>query len=147
PLEASYVVLSWDRDFNYEKLNDAYQAFVRGAIVIATNPDRTCPLEDGQIPDTGAMIGALEGATGLPIHIIAGKPSMITAEMAVQHLGLDYAACYMVGDRLETDIKMANDTGMNSVLVLTGITNRQMLEDTPYEPKYVIDSIKEIGNV
>ncbi|MFJ1245027.1 HAD hydrolase-like protein, partial [Bacillus amyloliquefaciens] len=86
----------------------------------ASNPDRTCPLEDGQIPDTGALIGALEGATGKPIDLVVGKPSPIAAQAAIEHLGLDVSQCYMVGDRLETDIKMGNDTGMNSVLVLTG---------------------------
>ncbi|MCK9911852.1 hypothetical protein MXD62_08840, partial [Frankia sp. Mgl5] len=85
-----YVVLSWDRQFTYDMLNDLFQAALRGAVVIASNPDRTCPLEDGQIPDTGALIGALEGATGRPIDLVVGKPSPIAAEAAVQQLGLDY---------------------------------------------------------
>lgn len=147
PLEVSYVVLSWDRQFTYDRLNDLFQAAIRGAVVIASNPDRTCPLEDGQIPDTGALIGALEGATGTPIQLVVGKPSKIAAEAAVQHLGLDYDACYMVGDRLETDIKMGNDTGMNSVLVLTGITTRAMAETSEYTPRYILNSIKDIVNL
>lgn len=147
PLEVNYVVLSWDRQFTYDRLNDLYQAAIRGAVVIASNPDRTCPLEDGQIPDTGALIGALEGATGNPINLVVGKPSQIAAEAAVQHLGLDYSACYMVGDRLETDIKMGNDTGMNSVLVLTGISTREMAETSEHTPRYILNSIKEIVNL
>jgi arabinose operon protein AraL len=147
PLEGNYVVLSWDREFNYDKLNKAFQACLGGAVVIASNPDRTCPLEEGQIPDTGSLIGALEGATGQSIHLVVGKPSPIMAEAAVKHLGLDYAQCYMVGDRLETDIKMGNETGMNSVLVLTGITNQEMLNQTEFRPRYVLESIKEIVNL
>ncbi|WP_019122582.1 HAD-IIA family hydrolase [Brevibacillus massiliensis] len=147
PLNVQYVVLSWDRSFTYDMLNDLYQASIRGAKVIASNPDRTCPLEDGQIPDTGALIGALEGATGKPIDLVVGKPSAIAAEAAVQHLGLKHEDCYMVGDRLETDIKMGNDTGMNSVLVLTGISTREMAETSPYRPRYVLGSIKEIVNL
>ncbi|MFM1651700.1 HAD-IIA family hydrolase [Brevibacillus sp. B_LB10_24] len=147
PLNVEYVVLSWDRRFTYDMLNDLYQASIRGAKVIASNPDRTCPLEDGQIPDTGALIGALEGATGKPIDLVVGKPSTIAAEAAVQHLGLKHEDCYMVGDRLETDIKMGNDTGMNSVLVLTGISTKEMAETSPYRPRYVLDSIKEIVNL
>ena len=147
PQEVRYAVLSWDRHFTYDQLNSLYQAVVRGATVIASNPDRTCPMEDGQIPDTGALIGALEGATGKPIDLVVGKPSRIAAEAAVQHLGLDYADCYMVGDRLETDIKMGNDTGMNSVLVLTGISTRQMAETSEHRPRYVLDSIKEVVNL
>ena len=144
PEEVQYVVLSWDRQFTYEGLNKLFQAAIRGAKVIASNPDRTCPLEDGQIPDTGAFIGALEGATGKPIDLVVGKPSPIAAEAAVRHLGLDYSSCYMVGDRLETDIKMGNDTGMNSVLVLTGISTKEMAEQSEYSPHYILNSIKEI---
>lgn len=147
PREVKYAVLSWDRRFTYDRLNDLYQAVMCGATVIASNPDRTCPLEDGQIPDTGALIGALEGATGKPVDLVVGKPSPIAAEAAVQHLGLDYSACYMVGDRLETDIKMGNDTGMNSVLVLTGISTREMAETSEHQPRYILNSIKEIVNL
>lgn len=147
PLDVQYVVLSWDRQFTYRKLNDLYQAAIRGATVIASNPDCTCPLEDGQIPDTGALIGALEAATGKPVDLVVGKPSPISAEAAVAHLGLDYASCYMVGDRLETDIKMGNDTGMQSVLVLTGISTREMVEASPQKPTYILNSIKEIVNL
>jgi arabinose operon protein AraL len=147
PLEGNYVVLSWDRELTYEKLNHAFQACCRGAVVIASNPDRTCPLEDGQIPDTGSLIGALEGATGKPIDLVVGKPSPIMAEAAIQHLRLDYAQCYMVGDRLETDIKMGNETGMNSVLVLTGITQKEMLAVSPYKPHFILNSIQEIVNI
>lgn len=89
----------------------------------------------------------MEGATGKPIDLVVGKPSPIMAEAAVQHLGLEYSSCYMVGDRLETDIKMGNDTGMNSVLVLTGISTKDMVKETPYKPRFVLDSIKEIVNL
>lgn len=139
--EARYVVLSWDRQLTYDKINAVYQAAVRGAVLLATNPDRTCPFEDGEMPDTGSLIGAIEGATGAPITLITGKPSRIAAEEAVRLLGLDYSDCYMVGDRLETDIQMGNDTGMHSVLVLTGISNAEMAANSPHRPEYVIDSI------
>jgi arabinose operon protein AraL len=144
PLQASYVVLSWDRKFTYDKLNAAFQAWYHGAKIIATNPDKTCPLEDGQIPDCGAMIGAIEGATNEPVHAVVGKPSPIMAEAAVKKLELDYSQCYMIGDRLETDIKMGNETGMKSVLVLTGISTEEMVARTSYKPDYILKSIKDI---
>ncbi|MDQ0340590.1 arabinose operon protein AraL [Caldalkalibacillus uzonensis] len=147
PLQADYVILSWDRYFTYDKLNAAFQAWFHGAKIIATNPDRTCPIENGQIPDCGAIIGAIEGATGQAIDAVVGKPSAIMAETAVKKLGLDFSQCYMVGDRLETDIKMANETGMNSVLVLTGITTEDMLATSPYQPKYVLNSIADIPSI
>src|SRR5690606_38041026 len=73
PSEASYVVLGWDRQFTYDKLNYAFQAWKNGAKIIATNPDRTCPVEGGEIPDCGALIGAIEGATGEPVTMITRK--------------------------------------------------------------------------
>ncbi|MFC0013738.1 MULTISPECIES: HAD-IIA family hydrolase [Allobacillus] len=143
-----YVVLGWDRQFNYEKLNHAFQAWRNGAEIVATNPDRTCPVEGGQIPDCGAMIGALEGATGETIEIILGKPNPFAAKLIVDEiLQLPPENCYMIGDRLETDIRMGNSTGMQSVLVLTGITKQDMLDTASDQPKYVLNSISEIKEI
>lgn len=142
---ASYVVLGWDREFNYDKLNQAYQAWRNGAEIIATNPDRTCPVREGEIPDCGAMIGALEGATGEPVKIITGKPSSLMASYVLNNvLQMEACNCYMIGDRLETDIKMGNDAGMQSVLVMTGITTPTMLEDSVHKPKYILESVRDI---
>lgn len=146
--EVSYVVLGWDRDFTYEKLNRAFQAWKNGAVVVATNPDRTCPIKGGQIPDCGAMIGAMEGATGEKVDIILGKPSPLAARFIVDDiLKLPPGNCYMVGDRLETDIRMGNDYGVNSVLVLTGITEKSMVKHAKDQPDFIIDSIKELPNL
>lgn len=141
---AEYIVLSWDRQFTYDKLNIAFQAMLRGAQIIASNPDATCPLDNGQLPDTGTFIAALEVATGRSIDVVAGKPSLMAAEAARRHLDLPSEQIFMVGDRLETDIKMGNDAGMNSVLVLTGVGTREMAENGPYRPKFIVDSIKDV---
>lgn len=142
--EIKTVVLGWDRNFTYDKLNVAFQAWLNGAEIIATNPDRTCPVEDnGQVPDCGAMIGALEGATGQKISSILGKPSQLAAKYIVEDiLKLPKSDCFMVGDRLETDIKMGINYGMKTVLVLTGISNREMVLSSKYTPDYTLDSIK-----
>ena len=148
PTKAKFVVLGWDRQFSYEKINLAFQAWLNNAKIIATNPDRTCPVKGGEIPDCGAMIGALEGATGERIHSITGKPSRLMAKYVVSNiLGLNPADCYMVGDRLETDIRMGNENGLNSVLVLTGITTREMIGTSNDEPAYVLDSIKGVSSL
>ncbi|WP_369404781.1 HAD-IIA family hydrolase [Piscibacillus salipiscarius] len=121
PREAYYVVIGWDHEFNYEKLSQAYEAYQNGAKIIATNPDRTCPTKEGEIPDCEAMIGAIEGATGKTIDYIAGKPSRLMMQYVTEEvLKLPPNQCYMIGDRLETDILMGNENGVNSVLVLTG---------------------------
>lgn len=145
--DLDYVILSWDRQFTYDKLNYLYQAYMNGAKVIASNPDMTCPTDFGQIPDTGAIIAALEAITGKPIDFVAGKPSLIAAEAAAEQLGLPVESCYMVGDRLDTDIKMGNDAGMNSVLVLTGVTTSEMAEQSATVPKHIIHTIKEIVQI
>ncbi len=143
--EARFVVLGWDRQFTYEKINKAFQAWKNGAAIIATNPDRTCPVSGGEIPDCAAMIGALEGVTGEPISLVTGKPSSLMSDYIVHEvLKMSPSQCYMIGDRLETDIKMANEAGIHSVLVMTGITDEEMLRETTYEPNYVLDSVKDI---
>ncbi|WP_432357082.1 HAD-IIA family hydrolase [Sporosarcina sp. UB5] len=148
PASASYVVLGWDRQFTYDKLNNAFQAWRNGAEILATNPDRTCPVKDGEIPDCGAMIGALEGATGEQVKMITGKPSSLMAKYVLENvLGMKADQCYMVGDRLETDIKMANDAGIHSVLVLSGITTEDMLENTEHRPDFVLESVKDIATL
>ncbi|MFC5604355.1 HAD-IIA family hydrolase [Sporosarcina koreensis] len=145
PASASHVVLGWDRQFTYDKLNDAFQAWRNGAEIIATNPDRTCPVKDGEIPDCGAMIGALEGATGEPVKMITGKPSSLMAKYVLDNvLGMEADQCFMVGDRLETDIKMANDAGIHSVLVLSGITTEEMVAGSEHLPELILNSVKDL---
>ncbi|HEX5564319.1 MAG TPA: HAD-IIA family hydrolase [Sporosarcina sp.] len=145
PASASHVVLGWDRQFTYDKLNHAFQAWRNGAEIIATNPDRTCPVKDGEIPDCGAMIGALEGATGEPVKMITGKPSSLMAEYVLDNvLGMSADQCFMVGDRLETDIKMANDAGIHSVLVLSGITTEGMIAGSEHRPELILNSVKDL---
>ncbi|MEN1969880.1 HAD-IIA family hydrolase [Lentibacillus sp. N15] len=148
PDEVKYVVLGWDRKFTYDKLNQAFQAWKKGARIIATNPDRTCPLEDGQVPDCGAIIGAIEGATGEKVDIVLGKPSLLAAKFIVDNiLMIPSERCFMVGDRLETDIKMGIDYGLNTILVLTGVTDEVALKESSYKPNFTLNSIKDILNL
>ncbi|MGP4073291.1 HAD-IIA family hydrolase [Piscibacillus sp. B03] len=145
PLSAAFVVVGWDRQFNYEKLSQAFIAYQNGAKIIATNPDRTCPTMDGMIPDCGAMIGAIEGATGKPVDFITGKPSKLMIEYVVNDIfNIKPNKCYMIGDRLETDIVMADDYGVNSVLVLTGITKRTEMTKNDIQPTFILNSVAEL---
>lgn len=144
PEETQVVLISWDREFHYSHLNFAYQAIKKGAVAIATNPDRTCPVPDGDVPDCGAMIGAIEGATGQKIDGIMGKPSILTASTALEILELKPEECLMIGDRVETDILMGKVAGLNTALVLTGITKRENMEGAPYQPDYILDSVYDI---
>lgn len=144
PDKIQYVIASFDRTFDYRKLNIALQAIRKGAHFVATNPDRTCPLEGGEIPDCAAMIGAIEGATGHKVETIVGKPSDIMIQVALESMGLSPHQCLLVGDRLETDIVMGKKAGIATALVLTGVTSRETLRHCPIQPDYVWPSIADL---
>ena len=142
--EIQYVIASFDRTFDYRKLNIALQAIRKGARFVATNPDRTCPVEGGEIPDCAAMIGAIEGATGKKVETVVGKPSDIMIQVAVELMGLNPRDCLLVGDRLETDMVMGKKAGMATALVLTGVTSRETLQKFNIQPDYVWESVTGI---
>jgi arabinose operon protein AraL len=140
--EADFVVAAFDRTFDYAKLNTAFLAVRRGARFVATNADRTCPVEGGELPDAAAVIGAVEGCTGQAVELVAGKPSPLIIEAGLARMGgLPPEGCIVVGDRLETDMVMAQRAGTASALVLTGVTRREMLVASLVQPDYVLESV------
>lgn len=142
--EADVVIASFDRTFTYEKWNEAFRALRRGARFVATNPDPTCPVEGGEIPDCGGLIAALEVSSGRRVEEVMGKPSATMLEAALRRLGLAPSEVLVVGDRLETDIALGNAGGVASALVLTGVTSRDMLADTPHRPTVVLDALADL---
>jgi len=147
PEKIDVVVASFDRTFNYRKLDIGYQALRRGAHFFATNADRTCPIEGGDIPDAAAVIGALEGCSGRKVEMVAGKPSTLIVDMVLEHLDLEASDCLMVGDRLETDILMGNKAGMFTALVLSGVTSREVLTNSSITPDFIFESITEVPSI
>jgi arabinose operon protein AraL len=137
-------VAAFDRTFDYRKYNIAFQAIKKGAHFIATNPDRTCPVEGGELPDCAGVIAALEAVTLKKVEVIVGKPSPITVHVALEVMGLEAADCLLIGDRLETDIRMGRESGMKTALVLTGVTDAKTLEASPLRSDYVFDSIADL---
>ena len=144
PDETDVVILSWDRDFHYQHIEFAYRAVMNGAVVMATNPDRTCPMPGGDMPDCGSIIGALEGATGKKIDMVLGKPSEHMIGTALAVLGLEAAECLMIGDRLETDIYMGNQSNIDTALVLSGTATEEEAAASPHKPTYIIGSVKDL---
>jgi len=144
PDEIDVVIASCDRSFDFDKLNIAFQALRRGARFWAANADATCPVPGGEIPDAGAVIGALEGCSKRKVELVAGKPSPLVAKAALEQLGLPASECLIVGDRVETDIVMGHRAGMHTALVLTGVTRRADLAHAPVQPDYVLESIAEV---
>ena len=143
--DVRWVVIAFDRTFDYAKLNTALQAVRRHAArLIATNPDRTCPIEGGEIPDCAGMIAAVEAVTGKTVEAIVGKPSPIILEVALATLGVAAADCVIVGDRIETDIVMGKSLGLATVLVLTGITRADDGRIADLQPDLVLSSIRAL---
>ena len=144
PDEIDVVVASFDRAFDYRKLNIAFQALRRGARFLATNADVTCPLPEGEIPDAAAVIGALEGCSKRKVELVVGKPSPLVVEAALEWLRRPASECLIVGDSLQTDVVMGHRAGMTTALVLTGVTRRADLVHAPVQPNYVLESIAEV---
>jgi NagD protein len=145
PLEADVVVVSFDRTFDYAKLNAAFQA-VRygGAVIVATNPDPYCPTPQGAIPDCAAMLAAIEACSGGRAEAVVGKPSVFMARALLSRLELPASEVAVVGDRLLTDVAMARSLAMTGVLVLTGATAADGVFGAAVEPDYVIASLGEL---
>jgi arabinose operon protein AraL len=139
-----WVVIAFDRTFDYAKLNTALQAVKRGARLIATNPDRTCPVEGGEIPDCAGMIAAVEAVTDRRVETIVGKPSPIILEVALAALGVPAADAAIVGDRIETDIVMGRRLGLGTVLVLSGVTRADDPRIAAVAPDHVVGSVRDL---
>lgn len=149
PVEIDLVIASYDRTFSYRKLQIAFDAIRvhRRARLIATNPDPFCPLDGGRgEPDAGAIIAAIQACTGARLEVCTGKPDPIMLRAALRGLDVEPAACAMVGDRLTTDIRMALDAGMPSIVVLTGETTPGDLAPlSPRDrPTYVLDRLDQV---
>jgi NagD protein len=144
PLDATLVVVSFDRTFTYAKLLAAYQAVRHGATIIATNPDPFCPTPEGGLPDCAAMLAAVETCTGARAEAIVGKPSAHMGRAILGRLGVEPNESVIVGDRLLTDIAMAGELGMSSVLVLTGVTTLGELARSDVQPDYVARGLLDL---
>jgi NagD protein len=142
--EIEVVVASFDRTFTYRKLQIAFDAIRAGARLVATNPDRYCPVPGGGEPDCAAIIAAIEACTGARCEVVVGKPSPIMVATITDLLQVPAAQCIMVGDRLETDIQMGIDAGMATCLVLTGDATRASLAASGLLPTLVLDQIDGI---
>ncbi len=139
--EIDIVVAAFDRTLDYAKLNTAHHALVRGARFFATNADKTCPFEGYELPDCAGVIAFLEATTDRKLEFLAGKPSHHMLEAAAARLGVPLKRCLMVGDRLATDVLMGHQAGVDTALVLTGVTTRAMLAESDLKPTWVLESI------
>ena len=116
------VLLGFDKTLTYARLETACRYIAAGVPYFATHPDLTCPVENGSIPDAGAIAKLIEAATGR-VPVVFGKPERFMADAVLEKYGFARETTAMVGDRLNTDIRFANQSGMKAILVLTGETS------------------------
>ncbi len=138
-----YVVLGETTSLNFESLSRAIRLVAGGSRFIGTNPDASGPTEKGIVPACGALAALIEKATGrAPLFI--GKPAPLMMRSAMNHLGVHSQNTVMVGDRMDTDIIAGLQAGVETILVLTGVTDRESLDKYPYRPTHVLDSVADI---
>lgn len=143
--DAGIVVVSFDLTLTYEKLEHACTLIRNGAVFYSTHPDINCPTPGGFIPDSGAICGAVTLSTGVEPKYF-GKPYAETAEMIELLSGVERSRTAMVGDRLYTDIALGKKNGLCAVLVMSGETTEEMLQNASPEelPDLKFPSVKEI---
>ena len=140
-----YVVLGYDTEITYEKLSTASIHLHKGVPMVASHPDIVCPSPDGGLPDTGAYMDLFEATTGVRPEHVCGKPNAGMILHKVQELGLRPDQCAMIGDRLYTDMEMAERAGVHGVLVLSGEATIEDLEKAPQRPSIVVGSVDELA--
>jgi len=138
-----FVVLGETYDYNFRQVTKAVRLIMAGAAFIATNPDPTGPSESGVSPACGAMAALIEKASGRsPFY--CGKPNPFMIRSALNYLGVHSENTVMIGDRMDTDIVSGIQSGMETILVLSGVTTLKQIEEFPYRPGKVVKSVSEI---
>ncbi|WP_394234506.1 TIGR01457 family HAD-type hydrolase [Niallia oryzisoli] len=140
--QADYVVMGIDRDISYEKLAVACLAVRNGAVFISTNADIALPTERGLLPGNGSITSVVSVSTQTqPIFI--GKPESIIMEQALKVIGTNKEETLMVGDYYDTDIMAGMNAGIDTLLVHTGVTTKELLKGYEKQPTYVLDSLDQ----
>jgi NagD protein len=141
--EPDYVVLGETRTYSFEAMTKAVRLINGGARFICTNPDETGPSTEGPLPATGAVAALITKATGRGPYF-AGKPNPLMMRTGLNALGAHSETAAMIGDRMDTDILAGMEAGMQTFLVLTGLTRADQVDDYPYRPSQVVDSIADL---
>lgn len=142
--DPDYVVLGETQGYNYSNITTAVRLVNAGARFVATNPDASGPSEQGIVPACGAMAALIEKATGVAPFFV-GKPNPLMMRSALNYLGVHSEHTVMIGDRMDTDVVSGVNSGMETILVLTGVTKRHEVERFPYRPTDVAESIAHVA--
>lgn len=141
-----YVVVGETRTYHYESIAKAVTLVRAGAKLIGTNPDLTGPDESGIVPACRALIAPIELASERSAYFI-GKPNALMMRTGLRMLGVHTAEAAMVGDRMDTDIIAGIETGLDTVLVLSGVSSRETVDSFAYRPTYILEHVGDIAQI
>jgi 5'-nucleotidase len=142
-LDPDYVVLGETRSYSFERITQAIRLIRNGARFIATNPDNIGPAPGGPLPATGSVAALISRATGVEPYFV-GKPNPLMMRSALNTLNAHSEHTAMVGDRMDTDIVAGIEAGLETFLVLSGVTTRAEAESYPYRPNRIVDSVADL---
>ncbi len=138
-----YVVLGETRTYSFETITTAIRLIAKGARFVSTNPDATGPSRQGLLPAAGAVAALIEKATGKHPYFI-GKPNPLMMRSALRAIGAHSESTLMIGDRMDTDVIAGLEAGLATILVLTGISTRATIEEFPFRPSLIVDSVADL---
>jgi NagD protein len=138
-----YVVVGDTHSYNFEKIELAVNLVLKGAKLIGTNPDVSGPVENGITPSTKALIAPIEIASGKKAYYV-GKPNPLMMRIALKRLGVKREDAIIIGDRMETDVRCGLESEIDTLLVLSGITDRDGIDQFPYRPHYILNGIIDL---
>jgi NagD protein len=141
--DPDYVVLGETRTYSFERITRAIRLICGGARFIATNPDSTGPTPDGPLPATGSVAALISKATGVEPYYV-GKPNPLMMRSALNALDAHSETTAMIGDRMDTDIVSGLEAGLETILVLTGLTTREEAESHPYRASRIVESVADL---
>ena len=138
-----YVIVGEVSNYNYETICRAVSLVNKGAKLIGTNSDLTGPTDDGIVPACRALISPIEMATGKQAYFV-GKPNPLMMRTGLDMIGVHSRDAVMIGDRMDTDMIAGIESGLDTVLVLSGVTSREDISMFPYRPRVVLGGVGEI---
>ena len=141
--DPDYVVLGETRSYSFERITRAIRLIGAGARFIATNPDATGPTDEGPLPATGAVAALISRATGTEPYYV-GKPNPLMMRSALNAIDAHSETTAMIGDRMDTDVISGIEAGLETILVLTGLTAPGEIDRYPYRPSRVVDSVADL---
>ena len=143
-VDPDYVIVGETTNYNYEHICRAMYHVMNGARLIGTNSDLTGPSETGIIPACRALVAPIEMTTGKKAYYV-GKPNPLMMRTGLQILGIHSAETAMIGDRMDTDIIAGIESGLDPILVLSGVTSSEGIKQYPYRPRLVLNGIGDIA--